>query len=78
MTKLIIIIVVVIGVVAIFSLVGYIIFRKFRKEHPVIKGHPATNNQSGVPQDEEEEYEQQYHPKAELGDFYGEGKKVKA
>jgi hypothetical protein len=77
MTKLIIIIVVAIGVVAIFSLVGYIIFRKFRKEHPVIKGQPATINQSGVPQDEEE-YEQQYHPKAELGDFYGEGKKVKA
>jgi flagellar basal body-associated protein FliL len=73
MTKLVIIIAIVIVVIALFSILAFIIFRRCRKESPVVKGQP-TNVNAGVPgyspDDNDEEYEKQYHPKAEIGDLF--------
>jgi flagellar basal body-associated protein FliL len=73
MTKLVIIVAIVIVVIALSSIIAFIIFRKCRKEIPVVKGQP-TNTHAGVPgyspDDDYEEYEKQYHPKAEVGDLF--------
>jgi flagellar basal body-associated protein FliL len=82
MTKLVIIVAIVIVVIALFSIIAFIIFRKCRKENPVVKGQP-TNSHTGVPgsspgnDEDDEEYEKQYHPKAEVGDLFNSHTKLK-
>jgi flagellar basal body-associated protein FliL len=82
MTKLVIIVAIVIVVIALFIIIAFIIFRKCRKEEPVVKNQP-TNVNEGVPgyspdnDDDIEEYEKQYHPKAEVGDLYYSQSKLK-
>jgi hypothetical protein len=66
---------VIIGVIVIFLVVGYVIYKKCRKpqEDKVIKTIPNDSRgvSPDVKEDFDEEYEPQYHPKADLGKFFG-------
>jgi len=76
---LLIIIGVIIAVCAVLTLIGWLLYRRFKKgSSQVIKSKPdQTNSAIGSPGQDEEEYEPQYHPKAEIGNIFGDSDKQK-
>lgn len=57
------------------TLIGWLVYRKFKKSTPIVKSIPENSqSHAGSPGPEEEEYEPQYHPKAEIGDIFGDKK----
>jgi flagellar basal body-associated protein FliL len=73
MTKLVIIVAIVIVLIASSSIIALIIFRKCRKEEPVVKNQPTNANGDVLgysPDDnDDEEYEKQYDPKPKIRDW---------
>ena len=78
MTTLLIAIGVVVGSVAVLSVIGFFIYKHFKKQQPIIKSKPENTVDSKSPIKEDDEvYEDQYHPKAEIGDIFADSDKKK-